>query len=310
MSQYEIYTFVLCFIVFIALTVLFSVLLGYVIRLTIRLIRVGAEDEKILREARLSETKKPSRLLDLLVKLFNAVVCGALCLVFLFSLALNLTEHRFSSGLPSLKVVQSASMSYQHEKNSYLRTNRLNNQLQIFDLIVTHSLPAEQDLQLYDIVVYELEGELVIHRIVGIEEPNEKHPNERYFLLQGDASEYKDRYPVRYSQMRAIYRDERVPFIGSFISFMQSPAGYLCILLTLFAVIATPITEKKIEEEKQLRLRAIGLGSTDKHGEPLKLPMRSLRFRCTWMNRWTFHVYVATNRRGRVKEVRKEPKQK
>ena len=77
------------------------------------------------------------------------------------------------------------------------------------------ALPKEEDLKLYDIVVYKQDDIYVVHRIVGIEEPNEKHPNERYFLLQGDAVDSPDRFPVKYSQMQGIYTDEKIPFVGS-----------------------------------------------------------------------------------------------
>ena len=99
---------------------------------------------------------------------------------------------------------------------------------------------------------------MIIHRIIGIEEPNEKHPDCRHFLLRGDASKFSDEFPVLYEQMKAIYRGERVPFVGSFITFMQSPAGYLCMFLIIFAMIATPIMEKKLWEAKLARLREIG----------------------------------------------------
>ena len=35
--------------------------------------------------------------------------------------------------------------------------------------------------------------------------------------------------------------------------FMQSPAGWLCILLMLFAMIATPILDRKLQRERELR---------------------------------------------------------
>jgi hypothetical protein len=111
------------------------------------------------------------------------------------------------------------------------------------------------DLQLYDIVVYEVDGMLIVHRIVGIEEPNASHPDCRYFRLQGDAVEAADRFPVKYEQMRAIYRGARIPFIGSFILFMQSTAGYLCIGLVIFAMIATPILEAYINHQRKKRLK-------------------------------------------------------
>jgi hypothetical protein len=39
---------------------------------------------------------------------------------------------------------------------------------------------------------------------------------------------------------------------------MQSPAGYLCILLVIFAMVATPIVEKKFWTAKVERLKQIG----------------------------------------------------
>ena len=123
-------------------------------------------------------------------------------------------------------------------------------------MIFTYKLPAEEDLELYDIVVYEVDDILVIHRIVGIEEPNNSH-KERYFLLQGDAIERPDRFPVYYSQMKAIYRGERIPFIGSFVTFMQSPAGWLCVILLVFTMIALPVVEKKLQKAIDARYAII-----------------------------------------------------
>ena len=253
MTAYEKYTFFLCLIVFVALTALFTALMTYVVRLTVRLIRHGAEDEKILKEyQRNQEKNKKCGVTDWIARAFTCIVCIAL---------FRVNEDQFANRYGSLKVVKSGSMAYQNEKNGYLVENGLNDQLQMMDLVVTEPLPNEFDLELYDIVVYEQDGKMIIHRIVGIEEPNEKHPDERYFKLQGDAVEISDRYPVRYSQMRAIYRGDRVPFVGSFVAFMQSPAGWLCILLILFALIVTPIVEKMLEWEKEKRLQAIMNGN-------------------------------------------------
>ena len=121
-----------------------------------------------------------------------------------------------------------------------------------------HQLPKEEDIKLYDVIVYEtLEGVLVIHRVIGIEEPNEKHPNERWFQFKGDATENPDRFPVRYSQMKSIYRGERVPNVGSFVFFMQSPAGTICFLVVLLALLITPILGRKFEKEEMLRIRGM-----------------------------------------------------
>lgn len=262
MTQHEIYTFILCLIVFVALTSLFTALIAVITRLIIKLIRSGSEDTEILKEYQNSlHAKKPPRAWEIVGVIFSGLVCMALFVVFLFSLTLNLTESKFTSGIPSLKVVKSESMSEKHGDNRHLHDNGINNQLQMYDLIITSALPAEDKLSLYDVVVYEKKGDLIIHRIVGIEEPNENHPDRRYFTLQGDAVKYKDEFPVTYDQMRAVWNGKRIPFIGSFIMFMQSPAGWLCMLLVVFALIATPLVEKKITCEKGIRLQIMRYGA-------------------------------------------------
>ncbi len=254
MQPFEIYTLILCLIVFALLTTLSVVVITIIAKQTIKLIKLGAEDEKIIDE----ETKKKNTKVS---KTFDYIVTGILSLIFIFffcsSLYINCTQNTYFENTPTYKVVKTASMSTKNEKNKYLFENDLNDQIQAFDLIATYKLPAEKDLKLYDIVVYELDGVLLVHRIVQIEEPNASHPNERYFRCQGDAVTSPDRFPVKYEQMKGIYRGERIPAVGSFVLFMQSPAGWLCILLVAVAMVATPILEKKIAKTIEERLLVI-----------------------------------------------------
>jgi hypothetical protein len=57
--------------------------------------------------------------------------------------------------------------------------------------------------------------------------------------------------------MQGIYHGERIPYVGSFILFMQSPAGWLCILLVVFAMICTPILEKKLDGAVEARKQVL-----------------------------------------------------
>ena len=256
MKSYEIYNFIVCLFVFSALTGLFSFLIVTLIRLTLRTIRGGLDDESILAEYRKKQRKKESAIANTIDRFFPPLVCIILGIALCFSLYSRFTENGMVGPIPTVKVVETGSMEVKHKDNTYLFKNELNDQVETFDLIVLHQLPAEEDLKLYVIVVYEINGYYIVHRIVGIEEPNENH-SERWFLLRGDANKQSDDFPVTYSQMRSIYRGERVPFIGSFVFFMQSPAGMLCFLLVVFAVIATPIAEKKMDDAKKERLTII-----------------------------------------------------
>jgi len=257
MSGYDLYVFFLCFIVFSLLTALFSVLLAHIIKLHLKTIKHGLEDERITKEYQ-KEIATDKRL-KLLGKILTVIVLVIVLSAFALSICVHIWGNEVKGDIISPKVVLSSSMSYKHKDNVYLFENRLDDQFDTFDLIFTRKLPGEFELELYDIVVYDYYGDLIIHRIIGIEEPNEYHPDSRRFLLQGDAVKYSDEYPVLYEQMKAIYRGERIPYVGSFFAFMQSPAGYLCILLVVFAIIATPIAEKKLWEAKIARLTEIGV---------------------------------------------------
>ena len=205
--------------------------------------------EEIKKEYAKAQKKRANSWVD---NILPAIFGVLFILVFAFSIYVNIQEKSTFENVATLRVVNSASMSYKHEKNKYLDANGLHDQFDTFDIILTYKLPAEEDLKLYDIVVYEVDDALVVHRIVGIEEPTATHP-ERHFLLQGDAVERPDRFPVLYEQMRAIYRGQRVPFVGSLVNFMQSPAGWICVLLIIVATVVAPILDEKLARARKQR---------------------------------------------------------
>lgn len=258
MTSYDIYILFLCIVVFTMFTVLFTVMLVMLVKNYIKLARLGAEDENIKIEYEKMQREKPkSKLLGCICSVFVFCVTAGVFVAFAVSMIVEVKSNSQVGEIPALKVVKSNSMSSKYPDNSYLFKNDLDDQINTFDLVVLEKLPEEDALEQYDIVAYERDGNLILHRIVNIEEPNDKHPEKRYFLLQGDAIPYADRFPVLYEDMRGIYTGTRVPFIGSFFMFMQSPAGYLCILLILIAMVATPIVERKIKAVKDERYALI-----------------------------------------------------
>ena len=256
MTGFEIYVFLLCFIVFSLLTAMFTYLIVTVAKMELDMIRYGHRDEAIKKqkEKELKKNKNLSRALLWANRIFSVSLCLLMVTAFAFAIYVRAAEDRPANGIPSIKVVKSESMATKNKKNTYLFTNDLNDQFQMFDIIVGRHMPAEEDIELYDIVIYERDGVYVIHRIVGIEEPNASHPNERHFLLQGDAVDSPDTFPVLYSQMKGIYEGTRIPFVGSFVLFLQSPAGWLCVLLVVFSMVAIPIVDRKIKIETDKRL--------------------------------------------------------
>lgn len=256
MTSFDRYVFVLCLVVFLLLTLTFTYMIWKLYRMSVHMIRAGLQDEKIRAEAH--KKVNEAAIFRTVSNVFSILVSTVLVAAFAFSFYLNMNEDKYFDDVPVMRVVQSSSMEKKHEKNTYLKENGLDDQFAMFDVIFVYKVPPAEELKLYDIVVYDLEGVKVVHRIVGIEEPNLYHPNERHFLIQGDAVERPDRFPVKYEQIEAIYRGESVPFIGSFISFMQSPAGWMCVILAVFSVISSFWIEGSLNKEKLRRRMVIG----------------------------------------------------
>ena len=259
MTGYEIYIFVLCLVVFVALTAFFATMITCMVRMNIKLIRGGLADGEIKKQ-REKETKKTA-VFRALEKIISVTFLVIAITVFFFSLDVKINEKK-PVERNVIKVVKSPSMSKKDEFNKYLVENNLNDQIQMFDLIRVSPLPKKSELKLYDIVVYEVDGQMVVHRIVDIKEPDEKN-SERQFLLRGDANRHSDKFPVLYSQMRGIYTGNKVAYIGSFVIFMNSPAGWLCILLVVVVCIAYPFIDKKLKKEIDLRFAVMQMQAKD-----------------------------------------------
>lgn len=265
MSRNELLTFIICIFVFVVFVILFTIVIVMLYKYNKRIVDAGLDDEKIKKEYAKNYKKLKYRKVSFYVTQSIFTLLGVFFLsVFLFSITVNLSSNGVVGDIPVYQVIKSDSMSYKHEDNKYLHTydekyeSKMSYQFKLYDMVLTHKLPGEFELELYDVVVYEVNNINVIHRIIEIEEPNEEHPDCRYFRLKGDANTSADRFPVKYSQMKSIYKGNRIPYVGSFVLFLQSPAGYLCISLILFYLTATPILENKLEKTKLNRLQKIG----------------------------------------------------
>ena len=248
MERNELLSLITSAIILLVVIFTFIFLLKVIFNQKIKMINGGLCDEELINEYK-KENRKSYKVLNLFNAYFSAFLGVIFIGMFLISLYAQTTGNDFPiSGIANARVVLSDSMSKKHETNTYLEENNLDNQFDKFDIILTYELPEEKDLKLYDVVVYEVNGTLVVHRIIGIEEPNKNHPEERYFLLKGDASEYKDRYPVKYEQMKAIYKGETIPYIGVFILFFQSTLGYIAMAIILGYCIIIPLAEKELDK--------------------------------------------------------------
>lgn len=235
---FDVFVMILCGFIMTALVAFFSILIVNIVKLRIKLVNAGLLDEEIKEET--TNKKKQNKVVFAIFKIILPILlCVCLGVVFVFSLYVKKNE---SSHIAVPKVVKSESMSYRNEKNKYLDVNNLTNQFQRFDVIFLEPMPDQKDLKIYDVVAYEKNDILVIHRIVGEYEKD----GETLYLLRGDANLYNDYQYVKYSQMKGIYKGKRLVFIGSVVLFFQSPAGWMCIIMCAFISIILPIADKKM----------------------------------------------------------------
>ena len=259
MTGYDLYVFIVGLVTFFALVGLFLTMLLIIVAKEIKAITYGLEDDKIIKEHEKYNKKRAAiTTANIVVKALLIVITIIAVIFFVWASALRFTDPKVEGDVAVPRVVLSDSMSYKRESNKYLEENGLDDQFDTFDIIFMGELPDEFELELYDIVIYELRDELIVHRIVGIEEPNEQHPDHRLFELRGDAVKNSDEFKVEYSQMKAIYTGEKINYVGSFIYFMQSPLGYMCILLLIVGSVLSPILEFMVNHAKRRRLDELG----------------------------------------------------
>lgn len=248
--NFDTYVLLLCLTVLVFLLVFFSVLISTMMKMNIKLIEGGLLDAEIQAEYDRRTRRKNNVFQSVLGKIVPSIVCFLLLSVFIFSLLMMIGD----KGAVLPKVVNSNSMSYKSEKNTYLYEYELDDQIKRYDIIFLSTLPKERDIKLYDVVAYEtVDGFLCIHRIIGIVE----EPCMKTYILRGDANSYSDPMEVTYSQMKGIYNGKRIPHIGSFIIFLQTPIGWLCIIIIVFCLAILPFIRRKIQNAIDKRLSVI-----------------------------------------------------
>ena len=153
MSKFEIYTLILCLIVFALLVSVFSYMLTIIIKQGLNSIKAGLEDKDILSEYNKNSAniqKKFSKVFDWILKGLFCIIFGA---IFISSLYINCTQNVYFDNVPTYRVVLTSSMEEKNDKNTYLFNNNLNNQISAFDLITTYKIPKEEPWLFSDIAI-------------------------------------------------------------------------------------------------------------------------------------------------------------
>lgn len=183
-----------------------------------------------------------------------SVIGLVLCVVFGFMLICNLTIIIKGAIHPETPpsvlgttpmVVLSGSMSGTAEDH-----------IEVGDLIFVGKAEAEE-LAVGDVIAFMEDGAVITHRIIEISEAED---GTLQFTTKGDANNAADRAPVTEENLVGIYKT-RIPKVGSFALFLQTPAGMLIFIgVPLVAFIVYDLIcrrrEKKQKQEAAEDLQA------------------------------------------------------
>lgn len=241
-----VYILVAAVIVFIIAAIVY--LYYSLFRYKLQAVNAGLEDEIIKKEYARS-TGKASKAADILSAVFTVLLLG----FFAVSLYAGKQGNYFPvKGLGTFQVVASGSMSFPHQQNTYLAENSLTDQFDTYDIIgIT---PLKEELKLYDVAVYEKNGQLTVHRVVDITEKD----GTVYYTFRGDANTANDGLPVAQGDIVGVYNGFRIPALGIFVIFLQSALGHVAMGLVLVMELIAPFFEKKMDRAIVKRLKKIG----------------------------------------------------
>ena len=115
--------------------------------------------------------------------------------------------------------------------------------LSVNDLVIVHE---QSDYAVDDIVVYQDENMLVIHKIVSV--------NGDEIITKGDANNVEDA-PISASDIKgkAVFH---IPFVGALIRFLKTPVGFILIITAAIMLFELPhLQERKKAAEEQEKIK-------------------------------------------------------
>lgn len=118
----------------------------------------------------------------------------------------------------------------------------MNPTFNVYDLIVDKVTSTEK-IKKGDVITFWAGDTLVTHRVVGIEENEDK----RVYKTKGDANNVEDEASVDPSKVEGIYLF-RIPYGGLVLSKLRGPVGFVIVwILLLYAILPEFFRKKKLK---------------------------------------------------------------
>lgn len=253
MTSVEIISLVVTAMGVCSFSAIFTILYRNYTAASIKEISTGKTDIDLIDEYIYNSQKNIERRREIFSKIKSALFYTLLTLlipVFIFAMISKFNNDVVMFGGKSLMVVASGSMSQRHEDNTYLESEQLYNQFDTYDIIILKKVEKSSDLKLYDVIAFvNDEGINVIHRIKGFKGSS--------YVTRGDSNNADDKYNPTFEDVIGVYTDEKIPLVGVFVLFFQSPSGVVTVAALIFCLVMMDKQNKKLREVQSERLEKL-----------------------------------------------------
>lgn len=220
-----------------------------------RLAEIGDTDEELIKEYISEHRHKP---LQIALKGIEVIIAIGLISLFIAATVVKANGNRFAINGQEVYVVRSGSMSKLNPKNpDYDFVKTFNNRFDVYDMVFIKEKPAETDFHIGQIIVYKSGTQNIIHRLVQINPPSPVTEYKYTYICSGDANSFRDGH-ITYDDIIGVYTDHKIPFVGVFVLWLQSPLGYVVVGIILVYGVYSTYLENSLDNVRNKRLVEIG----------------------------------------------------
>lgn len=113
------------------------------------------------------------------------------------------------------------------------------------DIIISKK-QDEDKIKQGDIITYKQNGEIITHRIIGVENKDDKYQ----YITKGDNNTLEDLEKVNYEQIEGV-KVIKIPLLGNILSFLKDEIIVLIIILIILILYFYKITRDEKKEERR-----------------------------------------------------------
>lgn len=189
---------------------------------------------------RVNTTEKESFRFKIFLKIIYVLVYIIIIPILIYNFTLIIKSFIFEDEIPDF-------FGY---KNFVIISESMEPTINVDDSIFVKEV-AEEELKVNDIISYNINGEIITHRIVKIQNED----GEKIYITKGDNNRAEDKWKVTYEDIEGKYIF-KINGFGKFMEMLKSKVflGILIILIILSIVYSNNLSKKKlIRKEKRLK---------------------------------------------------------